>query len=415
MGCAMLAALIVLLALPGAAAGEHAAPTVAAKAPPRTVLALRGEGRRDVIVRLRGTTLARLRGRVPLDGRAGAWSFSPDRRRLAIGVGESLGIQLVDVKRMRRTVQVWTRNGEIHVLTWPTTNRIVGVEQAAGLFVVDPLRRRVLLSRRMDGLVYDYDRSGTTLVLLLAPEDRIGPARLALVDTEGRMTTVELSRIRAGSNFGHDEPGFAPELYHPGLALDEEGGRAFVAGSSGDPIAEIELATLAVSYHTPSGSRSWLARLRNWFEPSAAAKSPVASSHRYVRWLGNGLLALSGSDTTPTGPETMTSTPAGLTIVDTRDWSIRMVDASISGFVRTAGMLVAPSDRGGILGFTNTGEQRYEVLPGRRLDVWDALESRVFVAGRGRAPTVHVIDAGTGRLLGSRTSLPRLLHSDFRQ
>ena len=246
-------------------------------------------------------------------------------------------------------------------------------------------------------------------MLLLAPEGRIGPARLAVI-------SVELSRIRAGSNVGHEEPvAFVPELRHPGITVDEAGDRAFVAGASGDPIAEVRLTTLDVSYRSPSTSRSWPARLRDWLEPAAAAKGPVASSHRVVRWLGNGLLALSGSDTTPTGPETMASTPAGLSIVDTRDWSLRVVDSSISGLIRTAGMLVAPSDRGGILGYTNTGERRYEALPGRRLDVWDALENRVFVAGHGRAPTVHVIDANTGRLLGRRSSMPRLLHTDFRQ
>jgi hypothetical protein len=67
-------------------------------------------------------------------------------------------------------------------------------------------------------------------------------------------------------------------------------------------VAEVDLRTLAVTYH--GGSSRWLAK---------QLPGPV----RNARWLGNGLLAVAGSNGTALD---------GLRIVDTRDWSMRIVD-----------------------------------------------------------------------------------------
>jgi hypothetical protein len=68
-------------------------------------------------------------------------------------------------------------------------------------------------------------------------------------------------------------------------------------------IAEIDLRTLALTYH--SGAERSLAKV---------LPGPV----RNARWLGNGLLAVAGSN--GIGLD-------GLRIVDTRDWTTRIVDS----------------------------------------------------------------------------------------
>jgi hypothetical protein len=408
-----LAAVAVVLALPGAAAGERSAGAASAKAPPRTVLALEGRRNHSVVVRLDGPTLRPLRGRrVALDGHAGAWAYSPDRRKIAFGVGEALGLNLVDTRRMRRAGRVTLANGEVAALAWPTANRIVGVEEVAGLFVVDPNRRRLLHSERLDGWLQGFDRFGTSLVLLIAPEGAIGAPRLIAVDPNGATRSVTLDRLRAGTDVTHDEPPPAGhgESRRAGLAVDAAGSRAFVVGAAGDPIAEIDLATLTVSYRVPSARRSFLARLRNWLEPAAAAKVPLAGSSRHAAWLGGGLLAYSGVETAVTG-ESATMTPAGLSIVDTRDWSIETVDARANGFVDVAGMLLTTGERTGLVGYTTEGVRRYDLFAGRDVTVWDVLASRVFAKPHnGR---IHIVEASTGKVVGTRSTMRRLLHGEF--
>jgi hypothetical protein len=412
MRLAALAAALAVLALPGGAVAERATFAVSAKSAPRTVLALEGERRHSVVVRLDGRTLRPLRGRgVALDGHAGPWAFSPDRRRIAFGVGEALGLNLVDTRRMRRAGRVTLANGEVMVLTWPRRDRIVGVEQVAGLFVVDPIRRRLLRSERLDGWVQGFDRGGSSLVLLVAPERSIGAPRLMVVDPQGSSRSVTLDRLRTGSNFPEEPPeDFRGESRHAGLAVDSAGGTAFVVGAAGDPIAAVELASLAVSYHAPTPTRSFLARLHDWLEPAAAAKLPAAGSSRRAAWLGDGLLAYSGIETAVNG-ETAITSPAGLSVVDTRDWSIETLDAHASGFIEVAGMLLATGERSGLVGYTREGARRYDLFAGRDVSVWDVLASRVFAQPhKGR---IHVVEATTGEVVGTRSTLRRLLYEDF--
>jgi hypothetical protein len=113
--------------------------------------------------------------------------------------------------------------------------------------------------------------------------------------------------------------------WNPGLAVDPQGVRAF-AVQAGSPIAEVDLRTLAV--------RSAPIRL-----PTAAAKSD-AGFDRSALWLGGGLLAVTGSDMRAKGRLERT-TPAGLTLVDTRDWSARTIDPEATSVAYLGGTLLA--------------------------------------------------------------------------
>src|SRR5207253_3469117 len=110
----------------------------------------------------------------------------------------------------------------------------------------------------------------------------------------------------------------------PALAVDPSGKRAAVVGSGG-LVAEVDLDTLAVAYH-PQAARS----------PARAGKA-FEGWHRDALWLPNGTLAVTGMDyqwTVKNGAEEMSGTPAGVTLVDTRQWTSRVVDDGASSLAR---------------------------------------------------------------------------------
>jgi hypothetical protein len=377
---------------------------------PSTVVAMRSAPRSSVaLLRLDRRTLAPVgKRRVALGQSPGAWAVSPDGKRLAVGVEEALGLRIVDLTRMRRIADITTRNGLILGAAWLTPRRIVGVEET-GVFVVDPVKRRLLRSEPLDGFPVGVSRAGNSLVLLLSPVDQIGFARLAAVDADGTVRSVVLDRILAGSRF--DETELTGESWRPGLAVDAVGGRAFVVGG-GAPVAEIDLASMAVRYHDLTRPASLLGRLRNWFEPAAHAKGPVAGSWRTARWLGGDRLVFTGEDGSAVGGGRVETTAAGLTLVDTTRWSARTLEARANGFGFAAGTIVATRQgfevgRGiGLVGFDRDGTRRFHLLGDERLSVLEALDERVFLDDERR---MRAADVRRARLVPAPRTLPRLL------
>jgi hypothetical protein len=133
-------------------------------------------------------------------------------------------------------------------------------------------------------------------------------------------------------------PAFRVDARIPGLAVDPGSDRAFVV--AGGVAAQIDLRTLAVSIHELGREASFLSRLWSWLDPAALAKE-YSGEVREARWLGDGLLAVSGSDA-----QSGLMRPAGLVVVDTRTWNIQTIDpgaTSVSltddAFVATPGAL----------------------------------------------------------------------------
>ena len=341
----------------------------------------------------------------------GAWTLSPDGSRLAIGSGRALGLRIVDVRRMRRVADVQTKNGYVSIAAWLTPRRIVGIEET-GLFVVDPVRRRMLRSEPLSGFPYGAARFGDALVLLLSASEEIGPARLALVDAEGGVRSVVLDRILAGFRDPTGEPdGPVGEAWRPGLAIDPVGGRAFVVGG-GAPVAEVDLRSLAVRYHDLARPASLLGRLRDWLEPEAHAKGPVAGSWRTARWLGGDRLAFTGEDGRALGGGNVDVTAAGLNLVDTSSWRSETLDARANGMAFAAGTLVGTRQgfevgRGiGIMAFDRDGGRRFHLLGDARLSIMDTLDDRVFFDDETRT---RAADLRLGRLVRSPRTVPMLL------
>lgn len=261
-------------------------------------------------------TLTRLPGpSVSLANHDDWWSFSPDGRRLAIGSGGAADIRFIDVRKLRVIGHANSRTGirPGHV-TWLSARRLLATGKNV-VSVVDPVRLRVVRRTKLPGIVNGGARLANGLALLLGQDiNGFAPAKVATVDSEGRVRSVTLDRISIGFYHSGDQY----EDRRPGFAVDASTQRAFVVGAD-YTIAEVDLRTLAVTYH-------------GGLERSLAKELP--GPVRNARWLGNGLLAIAGRNGIKL---------EGLRIVDTHDWSTRFVDAGSFYLTLGDGILVGSS------------------------------------------------------------------------
>ena len=321
------AGLLVLTAglAPGASTSPAAAP----------VLATTATGLTSKLFFADPVTLQPLRGRSLILGfNWNDFARSPDGNRLVLNKAtrnDRAELRFVNLKTMRHAGAVRFARGEyVRPLAWLTARLVVAElgsttgESVGGprLVGIDPVTRKVLWRRSIGGSTVASASAAGRLVVLVAPNGTIGPAKLLVVGSSTR--SVGIQRVLAGSGTGSDQE--AGTTRQPGLALDSAGKYAYVV-SAGDPVAQIDLSALTVSYGT--GSRT-------------LAKG-MTGPQRQALWLGNGTLAVAGSDTVAEfGPQGLigeTSTPSGLWIVDTKTWTQRLVqqDAAIAA---VAGRLI---------------------------------------------------------------------------
>lgn len=299
----------------------------------------------------------------PLPGRRldlpGPWwvlSVAPDRSMAVLGNEPAGKLAVVDLAGMRSLGTVGVKS-----LAWTETSRWVGrsrlllvmgelpVSRHSVMLTLDPHARRVLHRQRLPGPVLTSGHLPGGLVLLLAPDHGIGPATLAVVDDDARIRKVTLSGIAAG--YESVERGALPvdRRAFPGLAVDPAGRRAYVvAAAAPATVAEVDLTTLRVGYHRLARPRSVLRRLADWFLPPAAAKGATDGPARRARWLGEGLLAVAGSEaeasSTRQGAREV-QRPSGLQLVDTRTWTVHLLDPHTSGITLAGGRLFATGYR----------------------------------------------------------------------
>jgi hypothetical protein len=277
--------------------------------------------------------------------------------------------------------------------------------------VVNLKSRRVVRRERVPGTVLHIARSARGLVLLSGPTDAIGPASLVLADARGVRAT-QLRSIRAGEVPGG---GGISEWRLPGLAVDRAGAKAYVADPDGR-VAEIDLRTLAVSYHEPTGQRSLLARLGDWLEPTASAKGD-SGPVREAQWIGNGFLLVSGSNLQDSEDQ-LASDPAGLKLIDTRNWTADVLAPDADSFTVTKGVLLVTGARWrgnvnptgmGLEANGPDGTRLFELFPG--LDVWvdHVVPGRAYIALYG-SKRERVVNLRSGRVIGTTTAeAPSLL------
>ena len=236
-------------------------------------------------------------------------------------------------------------DGQFYAAAWPrprTLLALVGGETALTLVKVDPFAMRIVASTPVTGPIFQTAHSTHGLVLLAGQEDEVAPARLVVVAPDGRVHSVQLGRIRAGTRYDRQSRYLLGTTNMPGLAVDPRVGVAYVVDGSG-LVAAVRLGDLSVSYHR-LGSGSLLTRLADWLTPPAQAKDangPTISA----QWLGSGLLAVAGSDETATA-HAGSQRPTGLRIVDTRNWSVRMLDPNANTGWVGDGVLLATGTSG---------------------------------------------------------------------
>ena len=385
------------LALAAAVAAIIALPSAHASTAPKPVLGLDG---RDAAGRLgwfNPATLARVPGRTLSVGRhTGSWALSPNSSMLAIADFEYPSIRFVSLGRMRSPGTVllpWSGDGWVTGITWPRPDRVlVAVSEREGGFVavVDPQKRKEL--RRVTlPVIRNTAAVDGGVALLVGPPNVFAPASVAVVDADGALRTTTVDRISVGSiEHAGDPSTFSIDVREPGFAVDRAGGRAFVVAPD-FTVAEVNLSTLGVAYHSPS--------------TRTLAKN-ISGPSRQAAWLGNGLLAVAGVDYRGTHD----GEPVGLRLVDTRTWTNRVVDAAVPWFGLGDGALVA-GDK--VYGFD--GSLRYRVPLGT--GQWLSVQGKYgYVCGSSSgSPLRRVLQLDSGATLRRVTSVsapscPRLLY-----
>jgi WD40 repeat protein len=265
-----------------------------------------------------------------------SWSFSPDRHRVALSDCHGT-VRFVAVPSLKSLGRIGASSGvwDAASLAWVTPTRVLAVNRANGsiatLLVVDTTTKRVVRRVDLGGVLLARAIVQDRVVLLLAPFDSFGPARVAVADASGTLASATIEGITAGTHFGN-EPDSGPvgEVRTPGFAVDP-GGTAYVVGAD-LRVAAVDLSTMRVSYHGPT---------------RAPAKA-LNGSTRIAAWLGRGKIAVSGVDYASSGTGSdlkVSTTPFGLQLLDTATWTYRTLDTAAAGLLADGGRVfgTAPS------------------------------------------------------------------------
>jgi hypothetical protein len=365
-------------------------------------------------------TLQALRGRkVGLGYHTGSYAFSSNRATLALGeclerAGQA-SIRFVDARAMRRLGDVLLSNSYncVSSLAWLQPHRLLAVltrtdSSDAEIAVVDPATRHVLSHAPLPSAPVAQSATGQELALLFSNFDSIAPARVGVVDADGDLRTIVVDNIPIGTVVDQTGQDFRARTVSPGFAVDPEGRRAFLVPANG-PVVQIDLGTLALSYH-PLAHPSLLQRFLEWLTPAAEAKA-IEGPVRQARWLGDGVLAVSGFDYSiaDEGGQTehVLAKPAGVELVDTASWRARMLSSDSSEVAVAAGLVIAEGGEWdeanqvtkspGLLAFAPDGTKRWALHVGEERLLYDSVGSLGYVwLSQGK---MEVVDLASGSLL----------------
>jgi hypothetical protein len=369
---------------------SESASTVLAAKDRAPLLAIAGERRNQKLMRLDSRSLRPLRGpTLDIFNGVSAWAFSPGRLHLALGTGCQAGVslgtlELIDVRRLRSLGCFAI--GKVGAAAWPTPNRLLVVAHSPlQVLLIDPKTERIVSRTPLEGRgLVGSARVGDRLVFLTGLFGE--PQRLVVADLRGRVRSV-----------GVEAPGAKD------FVVDPSGRRAYIV--SGATVADVDLGTLAVAYHELREQE--YTRVLALFAPVAQAKEFHGETRRTL-WVGGGLIASFGEDFVSDGRR-FSSTPLGLRLIDTRTWTVRMVDEHVRFALLAGDVLLAAGDDGiGLVAYDLRGTKRFQLFRGRSLASLESYGGKAYVQvdGRGR----QVVDVATGRAVGPRRApLPTLL------
>lgn len=325
------------------------------------------------------------------------WAYSPDRARVALaggGASPTTALAVIGSRGLRRLGRTSIDGLRPQGVFWPHPSRLVLVGSTGtqtAVLAIDPATLRVVDRLTLEGRVIRGEGAGARLVLLLAPADGIGTARLVTVDSELATRTMTLDRIRAGQRTLDDaaDPALrSTEMRTPGLAVSPADGVAYVVGD-GEPVAIADLATSSVAYRELPERRT------------AAARKSLQGTTIAASWVAGGRLAITGMRYDGLDPTTrlVRRETLGLSILDLESWQLRTVDAEADWGFRHGRWLVT-TGRGGL--------RWYDLAGGRRGELFAKLGAGIDVSALGDQLAVRLVDAQrtvrvdlrTGRVLG---------------
>jgi hypothetical protein len=351
-------------------------------------------------------------------------AVAPNRSTAVLG-SEAGDLTVIDLVHLRQLGAVKTDLPGAAIFGWSWVGRsrllLIDTSQQAvtEVLAVDVNARRPVRRQRLNGVVQGYARLPRGLALLVTPANEIGRARLVVSDANAGLRTVSLAEINAGFKQLDDTDGSGPRMEQavPGIAADPTGRRVYVVPGNG-PVAEVELASLEVTYHRLGRSASPWQRLARWWAPPAEAKI-LSGPSRSALWLGDGQLAVTGFDGSAKGHHM--EIPSGLELIDTASWTVRQVDRHSSSAVLGAGRLLAfgtafgTGPDGANKGYGRTlygpGDHRPVHRFGAKQVSWiqadgDLAYVQLMDANLSNMEGYAVVDLRSGRVLGKGTGNP---------
>jgi hypothetical protein len=334
-----------------------------------------------------------------------AWSFSPDRSRLAVAISAPsargrIGIRVVDLARMEVAYDVSTGIAA-EVLGWLTPNRLIGGLQTGEVIVVDTTAGAILHQSRLPLPLGVHKQRAVPanggLVLFVVSRSRAGPSYLAVADVEGGLRVASLPGDR--SEAGAGEPAFA---------VDADGKRAFVVEPRGRA-TEVDLTTMRVRSHRLA------APLRVACPPALAnAKSgnTECSSFRRAAWLGSGRMAFFGADTVVGRSGVVTNLPGGVSVIDTTRWTAWTVENASRAKLAGDTLMVYGGRSGteeeigvGLRGYGLDGRERFHVFGSDHVYAVELGNGYAYALS---SSTLRIVDVASGRIVRELPALASL-------
>jgi hypothetical protein len=379
-----------VLAPPSAAAEDTPAGT--------PLLRMRDGHGSDLLFRMNPRTLQQV-GRPIRTFRGGSdLKLSPDGSRLAFADpwrrgARSARIHFVDVARWRSMGVARVGRHPWLTVGWVSRDRLVAVAGEGArqrLLWVDSRTRKVVARRAYAGWTADTLAVPGGLALVLGPREGVGPMRILILDPRGGIRTIAVDGIRAGADYAES----GGQVLTPAVTVDPESGRMYVVAARGLLVAELDIASGAVSYHSLGAS---------------ASKGNIDVWWRTAAWAGDGRIAVTGDHwprprgRLPDGP-----VPFGIRMIDTRSWSIDTLDPRPDSMHVAGGTVLASGTRWfdagrrskstGLLAFDETGRRAFARFRGEMVALLGSRGRLGYVWVR-RTRTAHVIDLDSGRTI----------------
>ena len=326
----------------------------------------------------------------------------PERRLIALG-GYNFGkVLLVDPGAMQihGKLQVTPKDGldEVDVVAWPRPDRLIGYAQESAahhllpgrVFLADPVSGDLVKSVPVGGSVMSATATGRGAAFLVARVSRVDRARVALMDARGELQTVELRKTRAG----YVDPGTPGDNLLRDPAIVSVRDKVYVIGAR-EPVAEIDVRSGAVSYHSVPGLMK--GRLRATTFVATGSAGPLEVLRRQA-------VVVRGARVLVTGDERHQVRPNGhrmrefervAQIIDLAKWRVRHSFEGLSE-VELAGRVVIGKAGAYRVALRPKGEVLFRRRVGGRQ--WVVVGDRLLEAGQiGR--DAFELDVHTGREL----------------